>query len=102
MSKEIKYDFLLSIYIEKELENIYEQYEKTVFDAFADDIQLIKDGWQGEFADAMFKKADALQNEFSKIGEEILAVNEELKQLTKRLRIMEENAKIIASDNQEK
>ena len=63
MSKEIKFDFLLNKYINKEIENVYEQYKKTVLNSFVDSTQLIEYGWQGDFAESMMRKIYNLQNE---------------------------------------
>ena len=83
MSKEIKFDFLLNKYINKEIENVYEQYKKTVLNSFVDSTQLIEYGWQGDFAESMMRKIYNLQNELEKIGDEILSVDIELKRTYK-------------------
>ena len=90
MSKEIKFDFLLNKYINKEIENVYEQYKKTVLNSFVDSTQLIEYGWQGDFAESMMRKIYNLQNELEKIGDEILSVDIELKELTRRMQIIED------------
>lgn len=101
MSKEIKFDFLLNKYINKEIENVYEQYKKTVLNSFVDSTQLIEYGWQGDFAESMMRKIYNLQNELEKIGDEILSVDIELKELIRRMQIIEDESKRIANDNQE-
>lgn len=101
MSKEIKYNFLLSRFVEKELENIYEQYKKSIIDSFADNTHPITDGWQGDFASLMNSKISGLEKELTHIGDDILSVNLELKQLTNRMLEAEETAKAAVSENRE-
>lgn len=47
---------MLNKYINKEIENVYEQYKKTVLNSFVDSTQLIEYGWQGDFAESMMRK----------------------------------------------
>ncbi len=101
MSKEIKYDFILSKHIVNKLEISSSEYEKVIIKGFADNTDLIRLIWQGEFADLMNRKCEETGESLKQIHNELLKIVDEINALTSFIRHIEDEAKRIAQDNGE-
>ena len=93
MTDRIDYNFSLSASVCDELDEIAQALEKNAYDAERDNLLLLSEAWGSEAADLFEKKYAGFLYGQRRISSNIVSASEKLRSISRRLYLLEEEAK---------